>query len=91
MNILKRIFKKRITNKITNSNTLCFNDWCKELIYYKTSVSWIDKYGTKHSLWSKKPTINTNGELVQINDKEKQIEYYRWLLTNRIDLLTITC
>jgi len=86
MNILKRIFKKRITN----SNTLCFNDWCKELIYYKTSVSWIDKYGTKHALWSKKPTINTNGELVRVNDKEKQIEYYRWILTNRIDLLTIT-
>lgn len=86
MNILKRIFKKRITN----SNTLCFNDWCKELIYYKTSVSWIDKYGTKHALWSKKPILNNNGELVRVNDKEKQIEYYRWILDNRTDLLAIT-
>ena len=86
MNILRRIFKKRINN----SNTLCFNDWCKELIYYKTSVSWIDKYGTKHALWSKKPTLNSNGELIQVNDKEKQIEYYRFILDNRTDLLTIT-
>ena len=64
--------------------------WNKELIYYNKSVSWIDKFGTKHALWSKVPRMNyETGELIMGNNTEKAIEYYDWIRENKQELLEI--
>ena len=65
-------------------------DWSKELNYYNKSVSWIDKFGTKHALWSKVPRMNYDtGELIMVYNVEKAIEYYDWIRENKPELLEI--
>tara|TARA_R110002012_G_scaffold94931_1_gene229753 strand:+ start:41 stop:256 length:216 start_codon:yes stop_codon:yes gene_type:complete len=64
-------------------------DWSKELIYYNKSVSWIDKFGTKHKLWSKVPHQDKNGNLVMVNSTQKAIQYYDWIRENKQELLEI--
>ena len=64
-------------------------DWSKELIYYNKSVSWIDKFGTKHKLWSKVPHQDKNGNLVMVNNTQKAIQYYDWIRENKQELLEI--
>ena len=48
---------------------------------------WIDKLGTKHALWSKSPTLDKNGNIIMVNSKIKEIEYYDWLVQNKPELL----
>tara|TARA_R100000458_G_C8097318_1_gene125502 strand:+ start:51 stop:308 length:258 start_codon:yes stop_codon:yes gene_type:complete len=62
-------------------------EWKKELIYYQKSVSWIDRFGTKHKLWSKVPHQDENGELVMV-DNNKMIDiYYSYISENMPNLL----
>ena len=64
-------------------------DWSKELIYYNKSISWIDKFGIKHKLWSKVPHQDKNGNLVMVNSMQKAIQYYDWIRKNKQELLEI--
>ena len=64
-----------------------FDKWIKELRYQKSNVVWVDKFGTKHALWSKSPTLDKNGNLKMINNKVKEIEYYDWIVLNKPELL----
>ena len=77
---------------MTNNEIICFNEWVKQLIYNKTKVFWIDKYNTKHYLWSKKPTIDPTGNVdykrLSIANKENEINTYRWICENKPELLT---
>jgi len=78
--------------RITNDTMICFNEWINQLIYNKTKVFWIDKNNTKHYLWSKKPMLDDNGNIdyqrLSITNKENEIKTYRWILDNKINLLT---
>ena len=62
-------------------------DWSKELIYYNKSVAWVDKNGINHALWSKVPSTDENGNLIMVNNVEKAIEYYDWIIENKQELL----
>ena len=64
-----------------------FDKWIKELRYQKSNVVWVDKFGTKHALWSKSPTLDKNGNLKMVNNKVKEIEYYDWIVLNKPELL----
>ena len=64
-------------------------DWSKELIYYNKSVTWIDKHGVKHALWSKVSSIDENGDFIVVNNTIKEIEYYDWIRENKQELLEI--
>ena len=66
---------------------LPFDKWIKELKYEQSNVMWIDKLGTKHALWSKSPTLDKNGNIIMVNSKIKEIEYYDWLVQNKPELL----
>ena len=78
--------------RITNDTMICFNEWINQLIYNKTKVFWIDKNNTKHYLWSKKPMLDDNGNIdyqrLSITNKENEIKTYRWILDNKLNLLT---
>ena len=88
MNILKRIFKKRISNK----NIMCFDEWKNQLLYHKKKVFWEDKHGTNHYLWSKVPKLDDSGNIdyksLELRNKENEIKFYRYILEHRIELLT---
>jgi|TARA_R110002020_G_scaffold23246_1_gene77614 hypothetical protein len=65
-------------------------NWNKELIYYNKSVSWIDKFGIKHALWSKVPRMNyETGELIRVDNVKKALQYYNWIKENKPELLEI--
>tara|TARA_R110002012_G_scaffold256935_1_gene437135 strand:- start:316 stop:531 length:216 start_codon:yes stop_codon:yes gene_type:complete len=64
-------------------------EWSKELIYHNKSVSWTDKFGINHALWSKVPLTDKNGNLVMVDNIEKAIEYYDWIRENKQELLEI--
>ena len=66
---------------------LPFDKWIKELKYEQSNVMWIDKLCTKHALWSKSPTLDKNGNIIMVNSKIKEIEYYDWLVQNKPELL----
>ena len=70
-----------------NQSLLPFEKWVKELRYQKSNVVWVDKFNTKHALWSKSPSINKDGDLIVVNNKTKEIEYYNWIIKNKPELL----
>lgn len=77
---------------MNNNEIICFNEWINQLIYNKTKVFWIDKNNTKHYLWSKKPVLDNDGNIdyqrLSITNKENEIKTYRWILDNKLNLLT---
>ena len=77
---------------MNNNEIICFNEWISQLIYNKTKVFWIDKNNTKHYLWSKKPVLDDDGNIdyqrLSITNKENEIKTYRWILDNKLNLLT---
>ena len=83
----------KLNNYMKNSQFLCFNDWKKQLIEYKSKIHWIDKNGTNHYLWSKKPTLDNDGNVdyrkLSYTNKVNKINTYRWLCNNKPELLTI--
>ena len=88
----KKIDKEKVVwTMIDTEDVINFEEFRSELIHYKGSVSWIDKYGIKHYLYGKDPILNSEGEVdfkraVQIwreNDKK----CYDWVRENKIDLL----
>jgi hypothetical protein len=88
INILKRIFKKRISNK----NIICFDEWKDQLLYHKKKVFWLDKNGTNHFLWARTPLIKEDGSIdyksLELINKENEIKFYKYILEHRIELLT---
>ena len=88
----KGVFKNLYTGKnmrefYFQQSLLPFEKWVKELRYQKSNVVWVDKFGTKHALWSKSPTLDKNGNLKMVNNKVKEIEYYDWIVLNKPELL----
>ena len=68
---------------------MSIESWIKQLRYQKSNVVWVDKFGVKHALWSKKPHIGENGELIMIDNVMKEIQYYDWIRENKPELLEI--
>ena len=86
------VFKNLYTGKnmrefYFHQSLLPFEKWVKELRYQKSNVVWVDKFGIKHALWSKNPSINKTGDLIMVNNKMKEIEYYNWIVKNKPELL----
>jgi hypothetical protein len=70
---------------------LTFEEFKEQLIHYKTSVSWIDKYGKKHYMYGKDPILNDEGEvdfdMATKIWKENDRKCYDWIRENKVDLL----
>ena len=64
-------------------------DWERQLEYRCSNVVWEDKFGTRHALWSKHPTVGEDGELIMVDNVAKSIQYYDWIKENRLKLLEI--
>jgi len=75
-----------------NKDFTCFNEWKKELIYYKSKVHWIDKNGKNHYLWTKYPRFDKDGNIddlqMNLENKENQINTYRHICDKYPELLT---
>ena len=78
--------------RITNDTMICFNEWKEQLIYNKKKVFWIAKDDVKYYLWSKKPLLKDNGDIdydkLSIHNRQMEINTYRYILDNKIELLT---
>ena len=76
---------------IDTKNLITFEEFKEQLIHYKTSISWIDKYGTKHYMYGKDPILNDKGEVdFEIATKiwrENDRKCYDWIRENKLDLL----
>jgi len=76
---------------IDTKNLITFEEFKEQLIHYKTSISWIDKYGTKHYMYGKDPILNNKGEVdFEIATKiwrENDRKCYDWIRENKLDLL----
>ena len=79
---------------MTNKEFTCFNEWKKQLIEYKSKIHWIDKNGTNHYLFSKTPTLDTEGNIdykkLFHTNKVNEIKAYRWICENKPELLEKT-
>ena len=79
-------------NNMKNKDFTCFNEWKKELIYYKSKVHWIDKNGKNHYLWTKYPRFDKDGNIddlqMNLENKENQINTYRHICDKYPELLT---
>tara|TARA_R110000824_G_scaffold177497_1_gene356946 strand:+ start:519 stop:1145 length:627 start_codon:yes stop_codon:yes gene_type:complete len=88
----KGVFKNLYTGKnmrefYFHQSLLPLDKWIKQLRYQKNNVVWVDKFGTKHTLWSKTPNLDGDGTLKMINKKTNEIEYYDWIVINKPELL----
>ena len=76
-------------NYWAKNKMMSLEEWSKELRYQKSNVVWVDKFGTKHALWSKAPTMSEDGELIMVDNVAKEIQYYDWIRENKPELLKI--
>ena len=76
-------------NYWAKNKMMSLEEWSKELRYQKSNVVWVDKFGTKHALWRKAPTIGEDGELIMVDNGAKEIQYYDWIRENKPELLKI--
>ena len=81
---------KKVLNNLT-PNVITLKEFRSQLIHYKSSVSWIDKYGTKHYMYGNDPILdeNKNVDYKRATEiwRENEEKCYEWILENKIDLL----
>ena len=81
---------RKILNNLT-PNVITLKEFRSQLIHYKSSVSWIDKYGIKHYMYSNDPILdeNKNVDYKRATEiwRENEEKCYEWILENKIDLL----
>lgn len=54
--------KTDVWTLIDTKDMLTFEEFKEQLIHYKSSISWIDKYGNKHYMYGKDPILNDEGK-----------------------------
>ena len=83
--------KTDVWTLIDTKNLITFEEFKEQLIHYKSSISWIDKYGTKHYMYGKDPILNDEGEVdFEMATKiwrENDRKCYDWIRENKLDLL----
>ena len=81
---------KKVLNNLT-PNVITLKEFRSQLIHYKSSVAWIDKYGTKHNMFSNNPILDDEGEVDYKRAteiwRENEEKCYEWIIENKIDLL----
>ena len=81
---------KKVLNNLT-PNVITLKEFRSQLIHYKSSVAWIDKYGVKHNMFSNDPVLDDEGEVDYKRAteiwRENEEKCYEWIIENKIDLL----
>tara|TARA_R100001377_G_scaffold24468_1_gene13234 strand:+ start:416 stop:724 length:309 start_codon:yes stop_codon:yes gene_type:complete len=89
-------YKKSLAESMTTKicNIITFKEFKEQLIHYKSSVSWIDKYGTKHYMYGKDPIMDNDGNIDYDKAteywKKKECDCYNYIYENKTDLLIKT-